>query len=229
MELFGYYEKYEFYLVVVKLQMYCLEDFGGFYFDVLKDCLYMSVVDLCVCCFVQIVLYYLMYGLLCVFVLFLLFMVEEVWKVFQLVSDMIFMEIYYVYLEVVGLVVLIDKWVLLCDVCGNVMKVFEEVCIVNCIGLLLQVEVIVYVSGVCYDVLMSFGDDLKFVLIMLVVMVVKVDDEVQESVDVVVLKYQKCECCWYYCEDVGVYVDYLMLCGCCFLNLFENGEIWSVV
>jgi isoleucyl-tRNA synthetase len=39
-EVLAHYEKYEFHPVVAKLQLYCSEDLGGFYLDVLKDRLY---------------------------------------------------------------------------------------------------------------------------------------------------------------------------------------------
>ncbi|MDE2566811.1 MAG: isoleucine--tRNA ligase, partial [Burkholderiales bacterium] len=39
-ELLGHYEVYEFHPVVAKLQVFCAEDLGGFYLDVLKDRLY---------------------------------------------------------------------------------------------------------------------------------------------------------------------------------------------
>ena len=39
------YERYEFHLVVQRLQTYCSEDLGGFYLDVLKDRLYTAARD----------------------------------------------------------------------------------------------------------------------------------------------------------------------------------------
>ncbi len=38
-------ERYEFHPVIAKLQMYCSEDLGGFYLDILKDRLYTTGVD----------------------------------------------------------------------------------------------------------------------------------------------------------------------------------------
>ncbi len=40
-----HYEAYEFHPVVAKLQMYCSEDLGGFYLDILKDRLYTGGID----------------------------------------------------------------------------------------------------------------------------------------------------------------------------------------
>ncbi len=41
-EVLGHFKVYEFHPVVAKLQLFCSEDLGGFYLDVLKDRLYTS-------------------------------------------------------------------------------------------------------------------------------------------------------------------------------------------
>ncbi|RQR44310.1 isoleucine--tRNA ligase [Burkholderia sp. Bp9140] len=226
-ELLGHYEKYEFHPVVAKLQTYCSEDLGGFYLDVLKDRLYTSAADSRARRSAQTALYHLTHGLLRVLAPFLSFTAEEAWKVFQPASDTIFTETYYAYPEVAGSAALIEKWALLRDVRGNVTKALEEARTANRIGSSLQAEVAVHASGARYDALTSLGEDLKFVLITSAATVVKVDDEAQESVDVAASKYQKCERCWHYREDVGAHADHPTLCGRCFSNLFENGETRS--
>ncbi|KAG8149168.1 isoleucine--tRNA ligase [Burkholderia catarinensis] len=226
-ELLGHYEKYEFHPVVAKLQTYCSEDLGGFYLDVLKDRLYTSAADSRARRSAQTALYHLTHGLLRVLAPFLSFTAEEAWKVFQPASDTIFTETYYAYPAVAGSAALIEKWALLRDVRGNVTKALEEARTANRIGSSLQAEVAVHASGARYDALTSLGEDLKFVLITSAATVVKVDDEAQESVDVAASKYQKCERCWHYREDVGAHADHPTLCGRCFSNLFENGEIRS--
>ncbi|AXF21490.1 isoleucine--tRNA ligase [Burkholderia pyrrocinia] len=226
-ELLGHYEKYEFHPVVAKLQTYCSEDLGGFYLDVLKDRLYTSAADSRARRSAQTALYHLTHGLLRVLAPFLSFTAEEAWKVFQPASETIFTETYYAYPEVAGAAALIEKWALLRDVRGNVTKALEEARTANRIGSSLQAEVAVHASGARYDALASLGEDLKFVLITSAATVVKVDDEAQESVDVAASKYQKCERCWHYRDDVGAHADHPTLCGRCFSNLFENGEIRS--
>ncbi len=41
-DILGHYKVYEFHPVVAKIQLFCSEDLGGFYLDVLKDRLYTS-------------------------------------------------------------------------------------------------------------------------------------------------------------------------------------------
>lgn len=40
---------------------------------------------------------------------------------------------------------------------------------------------------------------------------------------------EKCVCCWYYCEDVGLYEEYEVLCGCCVINIEGEGEVCKYV
>ena len=44
-DILAHYDSYEFHPVIAKLQMYCSEDLGGFYLDILKDRLYTSGVN----------------------------------------------------------------------------------------------------------------------------------------------------------------------------------------
>ncbi|MBS6362492.1 zinc finger domain-containing protein, partial [Burkholderia sp.] len=133
----------------------------------------------------------------------------------------------YAYPDIADAAALIDKWAILRAVRGDITKALEEARTANRIGSSLQAEVTVQASGARYDALASLGDDLKFVLITSAATVVKVDDDTQESIDVAASRYQKCERCWHYREDVGAHADHPTLCGRCFSNLFENGEIRS--
>ncbi len=226
-ELLAHYEKYEFHPVVAKLQTFCSEDLGGFYLDVLKDRLYTSAPASPARRSAQTALYHVTQGLLRVLAPFLSFTAEEAWRVFQPQSDTIFTETYYAYPEIAGAEALIAKWTLLRDVRGDVTKALEEARTANRIGSSLQAQVEVRASGARYDALASLGDDLKFVLITSAATVVKVDAQGDESVDVAASTYPKCERCWHYREDVGAHADHPTLCGRCFSNLFENGEIRS--
>ena len=154
---------------------------------------------------------------------FLSFTAEEAWKVFQPASDTIFTETYYAYPEVDGSAALIEV--------GAAARARQRD--ESARGSTHREPHRFVAAGrsrgarARYDALTSLGDDLKFVLITSAATVVKVDDEAQESVDVAASKYQKCERCWHYREDVGAHADHPTLCGRCFSNLFENGEIRS--
>lgn len=36
---------------------------------------------------------------------------------------------------------------------------------------------------------------------------------------------EKCLCCWYYVIDIGVNVEYFLVCGCCVENVVGSGEV----
>jgi isoleucyl-tRNA synthetase len=226
-DILAHYDKYEFHPVVAKLQTFCSEDLGGFYLDVLKDRLYTMAPDSVARRAAQTALYHIAHGLLRIMAPFLSFTAEEAWKIFQPNNETIFTETYHAYPEVADAAALLDKWTLLRAVRSDVTKALEEARVANLIGSSLQAEVEIRASGARHDALASLGADLKFVLITSAATVVKVEEEIAESVEVVASKYLKCERCWHYRADVGGNAEHPSLCGRCFSNLFGSGETRS--
>jgi isoleucyl-tRNA synthetase len=218
---------FEFHPVVAKLQIFCSEDLGGFYLDVLKDRLYTSAPNSPARRAAQTALYEITHGLLRVMAPFLSFTAEEAWRVFQPGAETIFTETYLVYPEVPGAAALVEKWKLLRQVRGEVSKALEEARVGNRIGSSLQAEIEVRACGARYDALASLGDDLKFVMITSAARLVKVDQASEESVLVETSRYLKCERCWHYREEIGSIAEHPTLCGRCFSNLFGSGEVRS--
>jgi isoleucyl-tRNA synthetase len=223
-DIIGHYERYEFHPVVARLLTFCSEDMGGFYLDVLKDRLYTSAPDSVARRAAQTALHHITQGLLRVMAPFLSFTAEEAWKVFQPARSTIFAETFHVYPDIAQADALIDKWALLREVRGNVLKALEAAREGNQIGSSLQADVEVRASGARYDALTSLGDDLKFVLITSSATVARVDQADDEGVSVSASKYLKCERCWHYRADVGANAEHPTLCGRCFSNLFGEGE-----
>jgi Isoleucyl-tRNA synthetase len=89
----AHYEKYEFHPVVAKLQVYCSEDLGAFYLDVLKDRLYTTAPKSHARRSAQTALYQITHAMLRWMAPFLSFTAEEAWKVFG-DSESIFLETY---------------------------------------------------------------------------------------------------------------------------------------
>jgi len=222
-----HYEVYEFHPVVAKLQIFCSEDLGGFYLDVLKDRLYTSAPNSRARRAAQTALHEITHGLLRIMAPFLSFTAEEAWRVFQPGAETIFTETYLVYPEVPGADALVEKWTLLRQVRGEVTKALEEARVENRIGSSLQAEVVVRAAGARYEALASLGDDLKFVMITSSASLIKVEQASEESVQVETSRYLKCERCWHYREEVGSLAEHPTLCGRCFSNLFGSGEIRS--
>ena len=106
-EVLAHYEVYEFHPVVAKLQVYCSEDLGAFYLDILKDRLYTTAPKSLARRSAQTALWNITHAMLRWMAPFLSFTAEEAWKLFG-TSESIFFE---TYAEIGGPdAALLDKW-----------------------------------------------------------------------------------------------------------------------
>lgn len=225
-EIVAHYNAYEFHPITSKLQMYCSEDLGGFYLDILKDRLYTSGVTSHARRSAQSAIWYLTQSLLRLMAPVLSFTAEEAWVIFagDKAGDTIFTQTHYELPKVADGEALLAKYTVLRDVRNNVTKQLEEVRVAGGIGSSLQAEVTLKASGDKFAALESLDDDLKFVLITSQASVEKVATVEEESVVVTPSTYQKCERCWHYRADVGSHAEHEGLCGRCVANLFGKGE-----
>jgi isoleucyl-tRNA synthetase len=229
-DILQHYTAYEFHPVVSKLQMYCSEDLGGFYLDILKDRLYTGGVASHARRSAQTAIWHLTQSLLRIMAPILSFTAEEAWAVFagkeayQAGDETIFTQTYYTLPEVADGAALLAKFAVLRDVRAEVTKQLEEVRVAGGIGSSLQAEVGIKASGDKYALLSSLDDDLKFILITSQAGVTQVENEADEAVTVTPSPHQKCERCWHYRADVGAHAEHPGLCGRCVANLFGNGE-----
>ena len=99
-EVLAHYEAFEFHPVVAKLQVFCSEDLGAFYLDVLKDRLYTTAPKSLARRSAQTALWHLTHALLRWMAPFLSFTAEEAWKLFAPgASSSIFTETYWALLR----------------------------------------------------------------------------------------------------------------------------------
>ncbi|MGB6055058.1 MAG: isoleucine--tRNA ligase [Burkholderiaceae bacterium] len=229
-DILQHYDAYEFHPVIAKLQMYCSEDLGGFYLDILKDRLYTSGADSHARRSAQSALWHVTQALLRLMAPALSFTAEEAWAVFarpQAYADSgetIFTQTYYTLPEDAAAPELLAKYALLRDARAAVMRELEQVRIAGAIGSSLQAEVEIRAAGDKYRALASLGDDLKFLLITSAATVTQVDAPEQEAIVVTSSAQQKCERCWHYRADVGHDHAHPGICGRCVSNLFGAGE-----
>jgi len=229
-DILQHYETYEFHPVISKLQMYCSEDLGGFYLDILKDRLYTSGVSSPARRSAQTAIWHITQALLRVMAPTLSFTAEEAWsffaspEAFAASDETIFTQTYYTLPEISGAVALIEKFSAIRAVRADVTKQLEEVRVAGGIGSSLQAEVEIKAGPEKYALLNSLGDDLKFVLITSSATVSEVATEAEEAILVTPSAQQKCERCWHYRADVGSHPEHPGLCGRCVANLFGNGE-----
>jgi isoleucyl-tRNA synthetase len=218
-EILKHYEVYEFHPVVAKLQVFCSEDLGAFYLDVLKDRLYTTAPKSLARRSAQTALAQITQAMLRWMAPFLSFTAEEAWA---LVGDSpsIFTTTY------VGFdapdAALLAKWSQVRAVRDVVNKEIEALRATGAVGSSLQAEVTLQAPPAERALLDSLADDLRFVLITSSARVVEGGPELKAGVQPSTAT--KCERCWHWRADVGVDPAHHALCGRCVANLFGNGE-----
>jgi len=217
------YARYEFHLVVQKLQGFCSEDLGGFYLDILKDRIYTAGENSAARRSAQNALYHIAHSLVRLMAPILSFTAEEVWATMTGKQDVSVFEQQWYHLPSGVVTGLLVKWTEIRRVRGWVTKELEDLRAERRIGSSLQAEVIVDASGEAYEVLNSLGDELRLVLIVSRATLSRAENGA-EGVSVVASFHQKCERCWHYREDTGSDANHPTLCGRCVSNLFGAGE-----
>ncbi|MFZ5521124.1 MAG: isoleucine--tRNA ligase [Pseudomonadota bacterium] len=220
-DILAHYEAYEFHPVVAKLQVYCSEDLGAFYLDVLKDRLYTTAPKSHARRSAQTALWHLTQAMLRWMAPFLSFTAEEAWKVFARAQagDTIFTETYWDLGQPDA--ALLEKWSRIRAIRELANKEIEAVRERGEVGASLQAELTIQAPAVDAELLATLGDDLKFVFITSSA-VVQAAQEL--AVRVTPSQAPKCERCWHYRRDVGQDTAHPTLCGRCTANLFGAGE-----
>jgi len=224
-DLVGCYEKYEFHIVMQKLQSFCSEDLGGFYLDILKDRLYTTPLNSKGRRSAQNALFHVTQSLVRIMAPVLSFTAEEAWTyVAPDKSESVFLAIWHEFPDLGGQMHLVDKWIRIRAARSEVMKQLEAARVAGEIGSSLAAEVELTCFGEKFATLQSLGDDLRFVLITSQAALGEAGNREEERVVVRASKNKKCERCWHYRSDVGADAAHLQLCGRCVANLFGAGE-----
>jgi isoleucyl-tRNA synthetase len=223
-EVLAHYEVYEFHPVVAKLQVYCSEDLGAFYLDILKDRLYTSAPKSLARRSAQTALWHITHAMLRWMAPFLSFTAEEAWPILAPgQSASIFTETFSSFDA--PDVALLAKWQRIRAIRDEVNKAIEAVRTEGGVGSSLQANVKVSAPAKDRALLATLGDDLKFVLITSAVTV--------EAGDTLAVKVSpspatKCERCWHWRDDVGIEPKHPALCARCTSNLYGAGEVRRV-
>jgi isoleucyl-tRNA synthetase len=217
-DILAHYEVYEFHPVVSKLQIYCSEDLGSFYLDILKDRLYTSAPKSLARRSAQTALHQITHAMLRWMAPFLSFTAEEAWSVFG-ASESIFMETYTEFGAPDS--ALLAKWARIRELRDIVNKDIEVLRADGKVGSSLQAEVTLGVDTGDHALLSSLGEDLKFVFI---TSVLKLQSAQALSVTSATSSSTKCDRCWHYPGDVGQDAAHPTICVRCISNLFGAGE-----
>jgi isoleucyl-tRNA synthetase len=217
----GHFGVYEFHPVVAKLQIFCSEDLGAFYLDVLKDRLYTTQAGSHARRSAQTALWHITQAMLRWMAPFLSFTAEEAWA---MVGDgkSIFADTYSQLL--VPDAGLLAKWTRIRELREAVNKEIEVLRSQGHVGSPLQAQVQLTLSSTDHALLQSLGKDVRFVFI-----TSEVQFEAGEAMSVHVSPspHTKCERCWHYRADVGQMAAHPQLCQRCDSNLHGVGETRS--
>jgi len=227
-DILAHYERYEFHPVVAKLQVYCSEDLGAFYLDVLKDRLYTSAAGSKARRAAQTALWHITHGMLRWMAPFLSFTAEEAWPIFAGADQgSIFKQTYWDFHDADKDVELLAKWGRIRALREEANRRIEDVRTRGDVGASLQANLFITIGTqdepgqrLLAD-LRSLGDDLKFVLI---VSGVELAEGHSTQIEVNPSKSAKCERCWHYRDDVGHNPEHPTICGRCDSNLHGAGE-----
>ncbi len=230
-EILANYERYEFHPSVARLQVFCSEDLGAFYLDVLKDRLYTTAPNSHARRSAQTALLHITEALLKMLAPILSFTAEEAWAVLreQSLGELdapsqltIFAQCYHTLPAVQDDQTLGQKWLRLRQIRAEVLRTLELLRTDGQIGASLQAEVDIYANQQDHALLASLGDQLKFLLI-----VSRAQAHLTEGDLRIVAKpstHTKCGRCWHYAPDVGQHPEHPEVCGRCVQNLLEaNG------
>jgi isoleucyl-tRNA synthetase len=217
-QILAHFDVYEFHPVVSKLQVYCSEDLGAFYLDVLKDRLYTTASKSLARRSAQTALHQITHAMLRWMAPILSFTAEEAWAVFA--KDQTKGSIFFETFSPLPTAneALLAKWSRLREIRDTANKAIEDLRTAGHVGASLQATLAITAGPDDAALLRSLGADLKFVTITSAVAVL---DGAELAVTVTPSTSTKCERCWHYADDVGSHVAHPTLCGRCVGNLAE--------
>ncbi len=228
-EVLAHYEVYEFHPVVAKLQIYCSEDLGAFYLDILKDRLYTTAAGSLARRSAQTALWSISQTLLRLMAPFLSFTAEEAWAVLgaagktpAATGNSIFLATYAELAPADN--ALLAKWSRIRELRDAANKTIEELRAAGQVGSSLQATLRLALPPEDHALLATLGDDLKFVFI-----ASAIDLLAAHAMEIIASASSatKCERCWHYREDIGADPVHPTICGRCASNLFGAGETRS--
>ncbi|MDO8315477.1 MAG: isoleucine--tRNA ligase [Rugosibacter sp.] len=219
------YARFEFHPIVQALQNFCAEDLGAFYLDILKDRLYTTAANSPARRAAQSALWHILQSITRLMAPILAFTAEEIWQISGN-SESVMLTTWHELPALPEKSALVTRWQTVRGVKSEVSGALEELRTAGKIGSSLQAEVEIHTSGAQYDLLASFGDDLRFIMMCSKTTLVQINNEATQII-ATPSSHAKCVRCWHWREDVGHHdhaAEHPELCGRCASNLFGVGE-----
>ncbi len=219
------YAKFEFHRVVQALQVFCAEDLGAFYLDILKDRLYTTAPASRARRSAQSALWQITQTVVRLMAPVLSFTAEEAWALMcGEAEDSVMLHTWHALPAQEGEAGLTARWTLIREVRGEALKVIETLRGEGKIGSSLQAELELALTADKHDALASLGEDLRFALMTSAVRLGRVEAAEDERIVAVPSSHAKCERCWHYVPSVGQTAEHPTLCARCDANLHGAGE-----
>ncbi len=233
-DILAHYKVFEFHPVVAKLQIYCSEDLGAFYLDILKDRLYTTAANSHARRSGQTAVWQITQAMLRWMAPFLSFTAEEAWSVLSAADKIPGAHRASIFTSTFAEMAppddaLLEKWSLIRSVRDMANKEIEALRESGKVGSSLQARLDITVPADSHaamlSALQSLGDDLRFVFITSAASVTPGPSLTTTPVPVA---EPKCERCWHYRADVGHDPAHPGLCARCTSNLFGAGEVRGI-
>jgi isoleucyl-tRNA synthetase len=215
------YERYDFTEVYQTLYSFATIELSALYFDILKDRLYTYAPRSLARRSAQTALYEIVHRLARLMAPVLVFTADEIWENIPGALDeaeSVHLTVFPKYEELWRDDGLLARYERLFEARDVVMKALEDARNAKLIGAGLEAKVTIIADAETKAFLESFGEHLRFVLIVSEV-VLQEGEELSVRVDVA--DGEKCERCWNYTTDVGADPRYPGACARCVVNLEE--------
>jgi isoleucyl-tRNA synthetase len=231
------YEEFAFHRIYHRLNHFCIVDLSAFYFDVLKDRLYISAPKSQGRRSAQTAIWRIGEALVRLLAPIMSFTSEEVWDYLPKTAgraESVHLALFPSTKEILGEAagdssLVEDKtgedWTTLRSVRDEVLKALEEARNQKLIGTGLEAQIVVAASDPIYSVLSRYAEQLRYLFIVSAVILKQGSGNGTGGVHVEVKKADgaKCERCWNYSVHVGEDKNYPTVCERCSAVLKEIG------
>ena len=225
------YDEFAFHKIYHRLNHFCIVDLSAFYFDILKDRLYVSAPKSKGRRSAQTAIWRIGEALTRLLAPIMTFTCEEVWQYLPKVADReesVHLAQFPASAEILGNGAKTDaqsdeEWARLRSVRNEVLKALETARNNKLIGTALEAQVAITASDPLYSLLERYADQLRYLFIVSQVTLAQGSGNGTGSVKVEVKKAEgaKCERCWNYSTHVGEDKNYPTVCERCSAVLKE--------
>jgi isoleucyl-tRNA synthetase len=227
-----WYDEFAFHRIYHRINYYCVTELSAFYFDVIKDRLYISAPKSKARRSAQTAVWHIGEALTRLLAPITTFTSEEVWGYLPRVPnrpDSVHLANFPTTADLLGENVAQDDpaqredWTALLKIRDEVMKALDTVRNEKLIGKPLEAQLAITAADAAYSLLDRYKDDLRYLFIVSAVTLTKAEGKGTHGVEVVVKKAdgEKCERCWNYSTRVGEDKEYPTVCERCSAVLKE--------